>query len=526
MELPYQNIYEDVDGALEKTIRYRQMVGLLTSSAIRRYRTQQTSNATTTLCKRTNIANENVADKTKYHSKKQEVDLTSMNISTKSRRKNSISASDTNLAEEARSNLKSKNKHVPIAVDVIQYMFHNNNHNSDDVVENSHMNTLSSMKLQEKQRATPTIFKIRHHHPGYIPTTLWQIFNENEQGDKFKSTSQSASEDAVSHAIFHDEDEKHDIANCGTLQFLPTCFDCGGVIQPCVMNTTIRMVELKRKVNASNEMAAKGTDVASNVPSQLSRTQRRRESRFNAKLCRKQYYGSKEQHQQNSNCILPTHTLNHRLLQPHAKSNIWQYIWQQQNKYYHNQPTTTVKNLKSVYPFLNCCTHYFILTCGSCGARIFLPDFHNNNTKSLNIRNKKSNERTKQFQRNHSVRQNHKSGTKNEQRQILSPLSDKSAETIFKETDKNQIFCEAISNTENPALLDTSICSLQANISTTSINLSHATIGMKRKESDAQHNVETQVLDLVTVQPTAATILLHPQRKKKKAKNIQGKNEE
>jgi hypothetical protein len=517
----YQNYYNDVDGALNKTIRYRQMIGLLTSSSIRCFRAQQPNSTVTTNvaeCQQAKgAASESLSDKATSHCGMHEANSTSMHDSTVSRRNKTLTSSVSNLTGDITSTLhrQSKNKHVPIAVDVIQYMFHNNHHSEIDIVKNEETSSLSSMKLQEKQRTAPSNFKIQHHHPGYIPTKLWQIFHENEQCDKSQSLSRS-----VSHVTNRNGNEKCAAAKRGTLQFMPSCFDCGGVIQPGVMNTTIRLVQLNRKVNATDEVTKEKTAEASNVLSNLSRTQRRRESRFKAKLCRKEYYGAKQQQQQITNYKVHTHTSNHKSLQPQAKSKLWQYIWQQQNKYYHNRQRTTGEICKSAYPFLNCCMQYFIVTCGSCGAQIFLPDQHDNNAISFNIRNKKN------IQRNRSVGQNRKSetGTKNETSQILSPSSNNSGEMVSTNTDKSQIFCEENNKIDDPASFNPSVRSLPSNSSTATINSRSPTIGVKRKELDVQRRVQSQALDLATVQPTA-TVLLHQQQKKKKSKNVQGKND-
>jgi hypothetical protein len=370
------------------------------------------------------------------------------------------------------------------------------------------------MKLQEKQRTNPTNIKVQHHHPGYIPTVLWQMFSEKERPN-------------AGRRMYHDTGEKNKASRCGTLQFMPACFDCGGVIQPGDMNTTIRMVELNREVNGAAEDTNNETIVLSNAQPNLSRTQRRRESRFKAKLYRKEFYGSKQQQQQIANYKGLVHTTNNKLLQPHTKSRIWQYIWQQQNKYYHHQPTTTTSgsDLKRVYPFLNCCTHYFIVTCGSCGVQIFLPDFRDNNTKSLNVRNNKSYERMKQFPNNRSVALNRTSQTemKNEKHQIHSPSSNNSGETISNKSDINQILNEGKNTTEAPVSLN----SLKPQKTATTITLKNGpTIGVKkRKELDTTPpQVQLQSTYPATFHPTS-TMKLHPQQKKKKSKNVQGKND-
>lgn len=521
----YKNYYEDVDDTLAKTIRYRQMVGLITSSSIRGYWAQQRDSTRT---KNTNIVCENVADISTLHSSMKEDDLACRIDSAKLNRGSTVNVSDSEVIEEATSDAHrlSKNKHVPIAVDVIQYIFHNNNLNDSEIVKNVDANSLCSMKLQEKQRTTPTKLKIQQHHPGYIPTPLWQQFHEDELCDKSKSTSSLANEDAVNSAMHCNRYKKRDAANHEGLQFMPTCFDCGGVIQPGVINTTIRMVELKHMGDTIAAMTAEIAFEAPNVNAKLSRTQRRRESRFKAKLSRKEYYGSKQQQQQQqiTNGNVPTNPPNQKSLQPHAKSNIWQYVWQQQNKYHHNRPTTR-KSLKSVYPFLNCAAHYFALTCGSCGAKIFLPDFYDNNTKSFNIRNNKSNVKTKKFQRNATVSENRK---KQETYQILSPSN--SAVLVSKNTDKNQLIRDDIDIREDLSsfspFFNPSLSSHQLDSSKSPFGVSSPTIGVKRKELDAEKKVTSQAVHPVMAQP-AATILLpvHQQRKQKKPKTGNGKND-
>ena len=525
----YQNYYKDVDGALEKTIRYRQLVGLISSSSIRSFREQQTNSGRPKHCSSTSVS-ENDDDKPATHTSIKEDELTTKNDTAKSKRdKNLIPTSASTVTEEEATsamNRSSKRKQVPIAVDVIQYMFHNNNHSSIDTLKNSETNSLSMMKLQEKQRTNPTNFKVQHHHPGYIPTTLWQMFSENEEDDNLRFTSRTESEDTINHTVRHERGGKGNATNHGAVQFMPTCFDCGGAIQPGVMNTTIRMVQSNRKVNATAEIAKPAAIDATNEQSQLSRTQRRRESRFKAKLCRKQHYGSKQQQQvQNTNATIPTKKSTYKSLYPHTKSNLWKYIWQQQNKYYHAEPTTAAKHLKSVYPFLNCCSHYYIVTCGSCGVQIILPDFHDTPEQSFHLRHKKkSNARKNQCQRNASVMQNQKSeqGTKDEKR---SPLTNNLGGTKSKNVDENQIIRDGTHITEDIEEIKPAVSLLQSNISTTPIELHSSTSGVKRKELEAQHEGTSVALDPATVPPAALSTLLHPQRKKKKTKNAQGKND-
>jgi hypothetical protein len=397
-------------------------------------------------------------------------------------------------------------------------MFHNSNHNCDNIVKKSDAQSLSSMKLQEKQRGAPASSSIQHHHPGYIPTKLWQIFNENERCAKSNFVSQqSASESTSGESINYDRNENRKATNYGTLQFMPTCFDCGGVIQPGVMNTTIRMVETRHKVDATT--ATTTTSEISESPdvhARLSRTQRRRESRFKAKLCRKEYYGSKEQHQEITNY---NHSSN-KSLRPHAKSKIWQYIWQQQNKNYHKKPTTSGKK-KSVYPFLNCCKHYFVLTCGSCGVQILLPDLNSNNATSWNVRSNK-NERMK-----HSVMQDRKSPSEmtSKTSQLLTPSSLNSVNKLTKMVENKEVLIEDDQTAAGSELLNLPRSSAHSS-TTPIISINPATSRVKRKEPpvDAQPQPKLQALDPALAIPSGS-LTLHQQGKKKKSKNVKGKND-
>jgi hypothetical protein len=526
----YQNYYIDVDSAIGKTIRYRQMMGLIASSSIRSFRTQPTNLETTTQQQQQldqiDSAKEVVFDIPTSHSH---------NESITSNRENSaasnplptygINVGNDLLSTATNTNRRSKRKNIPAAVDVIHYLFHNNNHIDCDTVKNADTHTLSDMKVQEQTRkaACHKNFNTQFQHPGYIPAALWCNFTQGEQDQKSiaQSTTQSTNKETIKQKeilpeVHHENSQLVDFGDLH-LQYMPVCFDCGGVIQPGVMNTTIRMVELKHNMNAVEIPPADTTIATVDRQSPSSKSKRRRESRFKAKLCRTQYYGSK---------LLSTCPGSHQKSQqqqqqqqPDSKSNLWKYIWLQQNQYYHTSKNK--KGLKSIYPFLNCGTHYYIVTCGSCGAQIHLPDFQENNATLTNIRNKKITAKMNQLERNKSAWQNQKSGKGMKHEAVTKlpvslPGENNSVNNIVKDHDDR-------TTSHSPEIVFSPSVYVAPMDSSNSTNAT-GTIGIKRKElpvTDVQPQAQSQSLKTIP----ATTLLQQQRKKKKKSKNAHGKND-
>jgi hypothetical protein len=411
------NRYKKVDNVFGKTIRYRQMVGLLASSSIRSFRKRPRScstniesvdainapitTTTTTITPPTDITNIDATSVSKSNLCNDDDDEDDVVV------KNSFIPSNTNSVEQSSTiapATTSSQQHntsdkvilnqyrhptyriEPIAIDVIQYLFHNNNYNCNHMnrdnniktQNNNHVrlsNLMEQQKKQQQQQHHQQQFNIDQHHPGYIPIDLWKDYVALKNNRIFNNLHE---DDVVKKNLvlnMGEEDNERQSAVDDTkrptlLQFAPVCFDCGGIIQPGVMNTTIQMVEQSR------------LDVdATTTTTSLSRTQRRRESRFKATLYRKQFYGTKQlcrMMQSNNTTNISKQQQQQHL--PSSKSKIWQCIWQQQNKYYHKEPSI---DLQRIYPFLNCCNNSFcysyIITCGSCGSQIYLSG-NNNDT--------------------------------------------------------------------------------------------------------------------------------------------------
>jgi hypothetical protein len=328
----YKNRYNECDGVLEKTIRYRQVVGLLSASSISAFRSRGFSSASAA-----------TAD-TQRTSDKVENDETT----------NRAEINETNSPEKthchsAVTKRRRRHENQLVALHVAYYLFHNNSNEKDRVKSNQP--SLSSLK--KSQIPNKFLLQLHHHHPGYVPIRLWQGFMTWEQHWHCSHISCNEAEATAMTITPHDSKGP---ASSGMiigrvqgssphskLQCIPICFDCGGIVQPGIQNTTIRLVR--------------------NDPLATTRTQRRRESRRKAAMSQKQHQSIKHHVNHVQASVVPNPL-------PHARSKIWQYIWQQQNKYYHNAPTM---DLRKLYPFMNCCKNYYIVTCGSCAARIYLP---------------------------------------------------------------------------------------------------------------------------------------------------------
>ena len=188
--------------------------------------------------------------------------------------------------------------------------------------------------------------------------------------------------------------------------------------------------------------------------------------------------------------------------------------------------------------FLNCCSQYYIITCGSCGVKIYIPDFQESNIKSINIRNQKISAKSNPLQKNSSVWQNQKStkGMNHEtitNRPIPTPLEDIAMPSLASDTvvKQHQIVrattndtIEMISNqssTTNSHLPNISTTLMDSINSITASTTTSTTTGVKRKEVDVQPQMKSQQ----PLDSTKTTTLHSQQRKKKKSKNLQGKND-
>jgi hypothetical protein len=331
----HKDRYNECDGVLEKTIRYRQVVGLLTASSIRAFCNRGLSK----ISEKESTFSEPISKSLPIDSiictessKTEDGETTNCQESSE---KNSLAKTKCRGASMKSCRLRGRQL---VALDVAYYLFHNNN-NQRSCAKNSQQ-SLSSLK--QSQKMNDTLLQLHHHHPGYVPVRLWQGYSAWER--QLDAALVSACDDTETNLMTNTPDGMAQHSSpLPSLQFVPVCFDCGGIVQPGIQNTTIRLVR--------------------NDPPASTRAQRRRESRRKALMSQKQHQTVKL----HVNHVKSSEIQNQL---PHPRSKIWQYIWQQQNKYYHSRPTT---DLRKLYPFMNCCKNYYIVTCGSCAAPIYLP---------------------------------------------------------------------------------------------------------------------------------------------------------
>jgi hypothetical protein len=551
----YRNHYNDVDQSLEKTMRYRQMIGLITSSSIRSFRDQNgVDNDSDMVPAYDDVPQQPVSIKTPIDDNNITIESDVMKHDELIPMCDDRNSTDATTTIDTTENVnrdrptcsrRIRRKQLPIVLDVIQYLFHNNHNltsSNNFVIKDIDTISLSHMKQCEQKRSkSMNLFSVQHHHPGYVPVELWQKFNINENNDARQSSIPSSSKESLrkeERTVCEESNEQERTALVKSkftgLQFLPVCFDCGGILQPGVMNTTIRIVELK--LDHSMDATSDAADAV------RSRTQRRRESRFKAKLCKTQYQCTK-QHQAS---IAKVKVSNEE--RPHSKSNLWQYIWQQQNKYFHPKSPTTRANAKSVYPFLNCCTQYYIVSCGSCGAQIYVPPFDTNPIKPYNVRNHGGNSRKNPLNsKTTPVKQivgKLQRGTNIGSLQSASPMRLKADDSMVFDMSKHNAAKPVVKNLNvthpnaaatgtgdtdelskstlhNPLTNDLQVEDVaRVTVSSNSIN------GNERKRhihGSVSHHQE-QPKALVLQQPQSTT-LLNVQRKKKKPRNEKGKND-
>ena len=355
-------------------MRYRQMVGLLTASSIRSFRNHRggiqedpttggiQEDPTTGTTERISSADaaEDSSKRVTLNpnaSAEEGDDPANDDCGTKHSQEIAVSTSHGAASATTKRRRRRRCSDPLVAMDVAFYLFHNQN---QDTVVHSKQSSLSSMKQAQLLSKDCLLSQMHQHHPGFVPIRLWQGFMAWEKQPLASSIVSAASEDAptkASSAISPTSAAESCSATSTTggnramlLQFVPVCFDCGGIVQPGVQNTTLRLVHNGRHRHRTTP------------------TQRRRESRRKAALAQKQHQTMK-QHVNHWKSAMAPHCL------PDARSKLWHYIWQQQNKYYHSQPA---KDSRKLYPFMNCCKNYCIVTCGCCAAPIYLPGMSSN----------------------------------------------------------------------------------------------------------------------------------------------------